>query len=281
MSPEELTNEFGGYLSPILEQLIIFIPKIIAAVIIFLAALYIGALVAKVTRRAAVSRKMDPELVILFSRTAQWAVIIVGTIWALETVDKNITGFIAGLGIAGFTIGFALQDITKNFVAGMLLLLQQPFDVGDTIEVVGYTGTVSEVSLRDTQMIALDGLNITIPNASVYTNPITNYTRAKWRRIVLDIGVDYGSDLETVSEISLEAIKALPGIILEDQEPTVVFKNFGGSSIDFSLYYWIDVEATSFLTATDQGIKLIKTAFEREGIDIPFPIQVQYQKIVS
>jgi len=281
MSPEEITNEVGGYFNPLLEQLIIFIPKIIAAVIIFLAALYISALVAKIVRRAATKRAMDPELVILFSRVVRWTVITIGTIWAFETVDKNITGFIAGLGIAGFTIGFALQDITKNFVAGMLLLLQQPFDVGDTIEVVGYTGTVSEVSLRDTQMIALDGLNITIPNASVYTNPITNYTRAKWRRIVLDIGVDYGSDLESVTEISLEAIKTLPGIILEDQEPTVVFKNFGDSSIDFSLYYWIDVEATSFLIATDQGIKLIKTAFEQEGIDIPYPIQVQYQKILS
>ena len=281
MNPEELTGEVGNYLNPLLEQIILFIPKIIAAVIIFIVTLYIAALIAKAVRRAAERRNVDAELVTLFSRMAQWTVICFGTIWALETVDKNITGFIAGLGIAGFTVGFALQDITKNFVAGMLLLLQQPFDVGDTIEVVGYTGTVSEVSLRDTQMIALDGLHITIPNASVYTSPITNYSRAQWRRIALDIGVAYGSDLETVTEIALDAIRALPGIILEEQEPTVVFKNFGGSSIDFSLYYWVDTASTNFLVATDQGIKLINAAFENENIEIPYPIQVQYRKTLS
>ncbi len=179
MSPEQLTNEVGGYLNPLLDQILIYIPKIIAAVIIFVVSIYVGALVAKMVRNTAERRKMDPELVTLFSRMAQWTIITIGTIWALQTVDRNITAFIAGLGIAGFTIGFALQDITKNFVAGMLLLLQQPFDVGDFIEVVGYSGKVMDISLRDTQMITLDGLNVIIPNAEVYTNPITNYHQGK------------------------------------------------------------------------------------------------------
>ena len=277
MDPEQLTNDVGGYLNPLLEQILILIPKLIAAVIIFLIALYVGALVAKVVRRTARKRNVDPELVTLFSRVAQWSVIVMGTIWALETVDKNITVFIAGLGIAGFTIGFALQDITKNFVAGMLLLLQQPFDVGDTIKVVGYTGSVSEVSLRDTQMITLDGLHVTIPNASVYTNPITNYSRATRRRVALDIGVAYGSDLEHVTETTQEAIKFLPGIIPDDPAPNVVFKNFGDSSIDFTLYYWIDVTESDYFTATDQGVKLVNSAFARENIEIPYPIRVNLQ----
>ena len=277
MDPAQLTNDVGGYLEPLLEQILIFIPKLITAVIIFLVTIYVGALVAKAVRRLARKRNMDPELVILFSRVAQWSVIVIGTLWALETVDKNITAFIAGLGIAGFTIGFALQDITKNFVAGMLLLLQQPFDVGDTIKVVGYTGAVSEVSLRDTQMITLDGLHVTIPNANVYTNPITNYSKAKRRRVALDIGVAYGSDLEHVTETAQEAIKSLPGIILDDPAPSVVFKNFGDSSIDFTLYYWIDASESDLFTATDQGIKLVNAAFQRENIEIPYPIRVNLQ----
>ena len=277
MDPEQFTSEVGGYFNPILEQILVFIPKLIAAVIIFLVTLYVGALVAKAVRRAALKRDVDPELTILFSRVAQWSVIIMGTLWALETVNRNITGFIAGLGIAGFTIGFALQDITKNFVAGMLLLLQQPFDVGDTIKVVGYTGSVSEVSLRDTQMVTLDGLHVTIPNASVYTNPITNYSKAKRRRLALDIGVAYGSDLEHVTETVQEAIADLPGIIPDDPPPNVVFKNFGDSSIDFTLYYWIDAAESDYFTATDQGIKLVNAAFQREHIEIPYPIRVNLQ----
>lgn len=277
MDPEQLTNDVGGYLAPLLEQILVFIPKLIAAIIIFLVSLYVGALIAKAVRRAATKRNIDLELVILFSRIAQWSVIVMGTLWALETVNRNITGFIAGLGIAGFTIGFALQDITKNFVAGMLLLLQQPFDVGDTIKVIGYTGAVSEVSLRDTQMITLDGLHVTIPNASVYTNPITNYSRATRRRLALDIGVAYGSDLEHVTETVQEAIQYLPGIIDDDPAPNVVFKNFGDSSIDFTLYYWIDTTESDYFTATDQGIKLVNAAFRREHIEIPYPIRVNLQ----
>ena len=273
MEPELISIQIEGYLAQLLERALLFLPKVIAAVILFIITLYVAALLAKAVRRVAQARQVDPELTKLFSRITRWGVITTGALWALQIVDQNIIGFIAGLGIAGFTIGFALQDITKNFVAGILLLLQQPFDVGDAIKVVGYEGFVIEVSLRATELRTFDGLHVTIPNADVYINPITNYTRADKRRVALEVGVAYDSDLDKVTTTALDAIRRVPGVILDAPAPSVVFKTFGDSAILFTLYYWIDLSQTGVFPATDMGVKLLKAAFERENIEIPYPLR--------
>ncbi|OQY35105.1 MAG: hypothetical protein B6I38_01835, partial [Anaerolineaceae bacterium 4572_5.1] len=110
-------------------------------------------------------------------RTTRWAIIIWGLFLGLQQVEFNLTGFVTGLGIVGFTIGFAFQDIAKNFMAGMLLLLQQPFDIGDSIEVAGYAGTVTDIEIRSTALRTFDGRHVIIPNAEVFTGVITNFSR--------------------------------------------------------------------------------------------------------
>jgi small conductance mechanosensitive channel len=89
----------------------------------------------------------------------------------------------------GFTIGFALQDVSANFVAGFLLLIQQPFDIGNFIEVAGYDGKVLAVDLRATELLTSDGRRVMIPNSEVFSNPIINFTRTERRRIALPIGI--------------------------------------------------------------------------------------------
>lgn len=269
-----ITDTLGSYLDPLIQEIILFLPKLLAAIVIFLLSLWAAAAVAKAIKATTKRRQVDPEVALLLSRVGRWAVVLLGTLWALETVDGNITGFLAGLGLVGFTIGFALQDIAKNFVAGILLLMQQPFDVGDTISVVGYDGTVSNIYVRATEILTFDGLHVLIPNADVYINPITNYSRAKERRLDLAIGVAYGSDLDRVTTVALDAIRQLPGILeTGPRQPQVVSEKFGESTIDLVLYYWVDLAKTGFLEAQDRGLKLINTAFEREGIDMPYPVR--------
>jgi len=261
----------------ILRSVILFIPKLIVAIVIFLLTLYVARLGFRFVGAALRKRRIDPELNLLLSRIAQITIIILGTIWALSTVDFDVTGFVAGLGIIGFTVGFALKDIAENFVAGVLLLLQQPFDIGDAVEAGGYSGTVTNIEIRSTTIRTWDGLLVIIPNAQVYGNPITNYSKVSQRRINLDVGVGYETDLQKANDIMLEVANKLPGI-KEEPAPFVVFKEFADSSINATLYFWIDTDEAGYFGSLDAVVKGIKTAFEQEGINIPYPIRTVYMQ---
>ncbi|NJN94602.1 MAG: mechanosensitive ion channel family protein [Anaerolineales bacterium] len=200
--------------------------------------------------------------------------------WALAQVNFDVTGFVAGLGIVGFTVGFALQDIAQNFIAGILLLIQQPFSIGDSVEVNGYGGVVTNIEIRSTTVRTWDGLLVIIPNADVYGNPITNYSKIDQRRISIIVGVAYESDLHKVDETLLAVAAGLPGV-KKDPAPQVVFNEFGDPAIKATLYFWIDVSETSYFTALDAAVKRIKAAFEQEGINIPTSVQPIYVQQVA
>ncbi|MCP4707179.1 MAG: mechanosensitive ion channel, partial [Planctomycetes bacterium] len=143
------------------------------------------------------------------------------------------------------------------------------------IEVGDFSGTVVTIDLRATELRTFDGVDVMIPNADVFTSPIVNYSRTNRRRIDLTVGVAYDSDLDLVHKTANEAIGAITGV-LQDPAPDVVFNNLGSSTVDFTIYYWISTEQTGVFTATDAGVRAIKTTFERAGIDIPYPTQTVY-----
>jgi small conductance mechanosensitive channel len=175
---------------------------------------------------------------------------------------------LAGLGIFGFALGFALQDVSKNFISGLLLLIQKPFSVGETVQIDQYTGKVRDIQLTSTELETLDGQIVMIPSALVFTNPIVNISRATSRRIELSIGVAYNSDLEKVRQVALAAIAKVTGL-KEDPPPVVNFNNFGSYAIQMTLYFWIDTSRTDTSTARDAGLGMVKEAFEQAGIEIP------------
>lgn len=248
------------------------LPQVSAGIFIFIISVYMARLLSKLMVRALKARKTDIEISILLERLVRWGVISVGLILALQQAGQDVSALLTGLGILGFTIGFALQDVSANFVAGVLLLIQQPFDLGDYIEVAGYDGKVLSVDLRATEMLTGDGRRVTIPNGKVFSNPIINFTRTERRRITLPIGVEYDSDLENVRKISLEAINSIPGI-LKDPAPAVVFGAFGDTAIQLTIYYWFSTKETGFNDAKDGGILAIKKAYDKAGIEMPYPTQ--------
>ncbi len=264
-------------LQALFEQIILFIPKLIVALIIFALTLLLAKICFQLVRRALQHRQVDHEVTLLLARITQISILVLGIIWALSAVDFNVTGFVAGLGIAGFTVGFALKDIAENFVAGVLLLLQQPFDIGEAVEAGGYAGTVTNIEIRSTTIRTWDGLLVIIPNARVYGNPITNYSKIEQRRISLNVGVGYETDLDKADALLLEVARSVPGI-KTDPAPFAVFKEFGDSSINATLYFWIDVSEAGYFDALDAAVKGIKTAFERESINIPYPIRTLIQQ---
>lgn len=263
--------EPGTLIEPILAYLLALLPRLAVALLVFLVFLWLanwaGRVVNRILNRQA--KKLDPTLIILFTRLTRWSIAVVGIISAVETLGVNVTGLLAGLGIVGLTVGFALQDIAKNFTAGLLLMIQQPFQIGDTIEVKGFGGTVKDISLRATEMLTFDGLYVMIPNADVFINPITNYSKINRRRVSLTGSVAYGVDLELATRSIMDAIRRLPGIVTDKPLPSVVFNQLTDSVIRFTLHYWIDLGQTDFGAAQDGGLKLTQAALAHEGIASP------------
>jgi small conductance mechanosensitive channel len=245
------------------------LPKILEALLILAVSIYLAGLAARLLTRVLKRREADPEITLLLARLARWSIVAVGLITALQRFF-DVTAFLAGLGILGFTVGFALQNIMQNFVAGVILLVQQPFNVSDAIEVASHSGTVLAINMRTTEMRTWDGRIVIIPNSDVLSNTITNFTRAKKRRIDVPVGIAYDSDPEAARRTILGAIQSIPGL-LADPMPSVVYDTFGESTLGLTLYFWIDMEKGDYFGAKDSALLKVKAALEQAGVDMPFP----------
>jgi small conductance mechanosensitive channel len=179
---------------------------------------------------------------------------------------------VAGLGLVGFTLGFAFQDIAKNLMAGILIVIQQPFEIGEAIEVSGYSGAVTDVDIRATTIKAWDGQKVIIPNADVYTSTIVNYSEYPARRIILALGLGYEEDIGRAEEVFLEAVRGVEGV-LDDPAPAIYCQSLGSSAVEMAAYFWMDQTQSSLFVVTSEAVKALKEAAATEGINLPYPIQ--------
>jgi small conductance mechanosensitive channel len=262
-------NRMNDLLTTFVNGAVDLLPKILEALLILAVSLYLAGLAARLLTRVLKRREADPEITLLLARLARWSIVAVGLITALQRFF-DVTAFLAGLGILGFTVGFALQNIMQNFVAGVILLVQQPFNVSDAIEVASHSGTVLAINMRTTEMRTWDGRIVIIPNSDVLSNTITNFTRAKKRRIDVPVGIAYDSDPEAARRTILGAIQSIPGL-LADPMPSVVYDTFGESTLGLTLYFWIDMEKGDYFGAKDSALLKVKAALEQAGVDMPFP----------
>ncbi|GAB4463076.1 MAG: small-conductance mechanosensitive channel MscS [Anaerolineales bacterium] len=264
----------GTYFDTFIENFIQGIPNLLTALAIFIVSVYAGRGGSRVVRRVLERRRAPEGVTQLLAELTRFSVITIGGITALQRFF-DVTAFLAGLGIVGFTVGFALQDVMKNFAAGVILLIQQPFHVDDVIGTAGFDGTVLRIDMRSTELKALDGRIVSIPNAEILAHPIINYTRADRRRVELPVGVGYTTDTQTARRAVLDAIRQVPGFVPEPP-PMVGFSNFGDSALELNAYFWIDAGQTNPLAAKDAALSLVKAALEEENIEIPFPIRTVY-----
>jgi small conductance mechanosensitive channel len=173
-----------------LDAIVAFLPRLGLALLVYLIAHWISTWATRLLRRRLAKQSADEELIILLQMLTRWGIRALGIVLALEQLAPGrLSTLLAGLGIAGITIGFALQDVAKNFIAGILLLLTQPFEIGDTINVNSFTGKVLAINLRSTELREVDGRYVIIPNTDIFVSPIVNFTRAPTRRIQLPLGI--------------------------------------------------------------------------------------------
>ncbi|MDD2921918.1 MAG: mechanosensitive ion channel [Anaerolineales bacterium] len=247
------------------------LPNLFTALVILGFSVYLAKVFSALLSRVLARQNAAIGISQLLSQTLKWIVISFGVIAALQRFF-DVTAFLAGLGILGFTIGFALQDIMQNFVSGIILLVQQPLKIDEYVKAAGYEGTVTKIDLRTTEMKTVDGLIVFLPNTDILSQAIINYTRAGCLRAEISVGVAYDTNLNNVNEIILNAIKDAPGYV-DTPSPSVLFHTFGASSIELTVYFWVDTTLFSTRAVKDAALKKIKEAFEREGIEIPFPIR--------
>lgn len=248
-----------------------FLPKLISALVLFLVSLGVASFAGHLVSEAVKRREGPPEIKILLRRLTKWALIVMGTIAALQQVEINVTSFIAGLGVVGFALAFAFQGIAKNFIAGALLLLQRPFQLGDVIQVQDFTGRVTNISLRDTTIETFDGQEVVIPNADVYASPIVNRSTHPLRRKSFTIGLGYEEDIGRARKVFQKALSAVPGV-KDEPAPRVVCTNLADSWVELTAYYWFTPGEVDYFEMSSGAIQVIKEAAEREGIDLPYPI---------
>jgi small conductance mechanosensitive channel len=251
---------------------LLFLPKLIAGLVIFVLFLVGSAFLAKAVKKVVAKRIRSEEVQSLIKQIVQWTVVIIGTVVALDQVDFNVTGFVAGLGIAGFTIGFALQDIARNFISGLILLYRQPFKIGDFIEVSSHTGIVKMINIRDTEIQTLDGDLVIIPNNRVFENPIINRSAERLKRRTVAIGLGYEENVDRAINIFLEAIQAVSGVE-SDPAPMIQAMSMDDSALSLTAFYWVDQKENSPLRVHSEVLKAVNRASHEHHINLPYPIQ--------
>ena len=221
---------------------------------------------ARVYRRRGVEEGLQYAL----GRLLHYAVLGVGVMVALDNLGISITA-LAGLGaILAVGIGFGLQNITQNFVSGLILLLERPVKKGDFVQVGEARGTVREIHARATVVTTIDNVDIVVPNGQFITEAVVNETLGdRLVRITVEVGVAYGTDTRLVREVLERVAKEEDGV-LEAPPPRVLFNAFGESSLDFALQAWIADPMGEALIASNLRFT-IDHAFREEGIEIPFP----------
>lgn len=244
--------------------------SIVKAVLIVVAAMVLAEVVGGIARRAMnVSRlKFSDLLKDFFVNTAKKVVVIVGFVIALGALGVDIGPLVAGIGVAGFVIGFALQETLGNFAAGIMILLYRPYDIGDVIEAAGQTGKVDSMNLVSTIMLTPDNQRLVVPNGSIWGGVIRNVTASPTRRVDMSFGIAYGDDSDQAASILMQILAAHP-LVLKDPAPEVKLAELGESSVNFVVRPWC--RTPDYWTVKFDVTRAVKQRFDAEGITIPFP----------
>ncbi|MDX1539395.1 mechanosensitive ion channel family protein [Arsukibacterium sp.] len=240
-----------------------------------LAVLLFSLLGSWLSRRNSLLRKLGlSELATnLGMRFVRLTVTAIGILIALELLDATalVSAMLGVAGVIGIALGFAFRNIVENYLAGVLLSTRNPFAIGDFIQVDDMSGKVVRLTSRDTVLMTLDGNHLRIPNSQIITSPMTNFTRNPLRRFEFNVGVSVTLDLVRVRELAISTLNNMPGILTEPP-PRVLVLELGDSAVSVRVLAWIDQRDTDFLKARSEAIRLVKTAFDQAGIEMPEPI---------
>ncbi|QYJ98096.1 mechanosensitive ion channel family protein [Shewanella alkalitolerans] len=249
-------------------------PGLLFKLFVFMLILFLAHLAGKAVQR--IVKKMVSNSKLKFSKLLQdffvslsgKTVFALGLMIALSQLGFELGPLLAGFGVAGVIIGFALQDTLSNFASGMMILIYRPYDVGDLINAAGVTGKVSQMSLVSTTIKTLDNQRLIIPNNKIWGDTINNITVEHQRRVDMTFGIGYGDNIEKAEQVLRGIVDEHPKV-LKQPEPTVKLHLLGESSVDFVVRPWVKPE--DYWDVYWDITRAVKMRFDQEDISIPFP----------
>ncbi|HEV2147710.1 MAG TPA: mechanosensitive ion channel family protein [Longimicrobiaceae bacterium] len=250
------------------------LPNLAIALVAFALFFLVGRWVRRLVRRMNERRGEHHALGMVLGRLAQWAMVLVGLLVAVTILFPSFKpgDLITLLGVSGVAIGFAFKDIFQNFLAGILILLTRPFEVGDEIVVGDFEGRVEEIQTRATLIRTYEGRRVVIPNADLYTDKVTVNTAFQARRSQYDVGIGYGDDVDRAREVVLQAVCGIEGV-LADPAPDVLVVALADFSVNLRVRWWSHPQRADVLQVQDRVLAAVKDRLVAEGIDLPFPTQ--------
>lgn len=249
-------------------------PDTVFRLLVFIIVLWVFRALSRLTRRAVIAACKRPDVNMstllekVLASVSGAAVMAIGIMIALSQLGISLGPMLAGLGVAGFIVGFALQDTLGNFAAGAMILLYRPYDVDDVVEVAGASGLVKKMNLVSTTITTFDNQTLVVPNSKIWGDVIKNVTAQNTRRVDLQFGIGYGDDIEKAEHVLRDIISGHE-LVLKSPEPIIKLHTLGDSSVNFVARPWVNT--SDYWNVYWDVTREVKMRFDREGISIPFP----------
>ncbi len=218
-------------------------------------------------------RALPKKIAESISKTSFYIMIFIGVLGLLGSLGVDPTSLVVAGGIAGLAIGFASRTVVSNLLSGLFLYIDRPIKEGDPVEVEGVGGVVEDINILSTRITSWDGVFHRIPNEKVFTTIIKNFSKTTARRVEYKIGISYSSDVDKAREIIYRVIDEEP-LALVEPGPQVFLENLGEYAQILAVRFW--APTPQWFTAKTKVLQRIKEAFDREGIEIPYPHRIVF-----
>lgn len=268
----DLVEKLQGWLSAAIES----IPNLILAILVMFTAYIVAKYTKKFVLKLVTNRVDQKSVAQIIAKISAVVVVAAGLFLALGILNlsKMLTSLLAGAGVVGLAIGLALQGTLSNTFAGVVISFRKRIQLGNWVETNGFSGEVIDVNLKEFVLKEADNNIVIIPNKMILENPLKNYSLTTKMRVFLECGVGYESDLEEVQRITKDVIAKTFNQVDNPGDVEFYYTEFGDSSINYLCRFWIDAESMlEKLRAKTKAIIEIKKAYDKAGINIPFPIR--------
>ncbi len=271
---DNIVEQFHEYVGIWINQIISYLPGVLLSVGLLFASVWLSRWLKKKTKSLADNYVKDESIASLLS-TMVSSMTLLGALVVILMIldlDEALTSILATAGVVGLAVGMALQDPMINTFSGIAMSIRNFYNIGDWISTNGTDGQIKDIKLRWTELQKPSGERIFIPNKMIVSNPVENYSIAGRRQIQIDCGIAYDSSLTKVKQIAIDTIVRNFDYVKKEEDVVFFFHNFGDSSIDFTLRFWIETKSMlEYKMNKSHAIIALKNAFDKNDISIPFP----------
>ncbi len=267
--PAPLREQLEGYATgfwAVLPQIVL---SLLFVLFVWLVVKVVNWTVPRTLRRARMRRALIDVIMMLLTVSIWLFGILIAVTIAFPTITPGKA--LTALGVGGVAIGFAFKDVFENFLAGVLLLIREPFSIEDFIDCEDIEGQVEEITIRDTHVRQTDGQLVVAPNAMFFKNPVTIRTARDVRRTTIICGIAYGEDVDAAREVIARAVRNVDAVRDDVRDVEIFAQEFADSSINFEVTWWTGSRPIDIRSSRDKVVAAVKRALDDAGIEIPFP----------